>query len=340
MDKIWTKKLGMVGASLFLLVVMIFITGKGPLKQMPDAKKGTNDKAESASLGFKANKSDLKQPIQKAVSIRKPFEPMPDFESFSDAVSFFKQQSKDILTRYQTYIDSYDDSFESRAIIFELLSHCSTGIQIENQADLDGFILETTKDPAEVRGMRIQMVVRRAAECKDLYEHVGHFSPWDKEKILSQFNKQVDSPDEDGNSHPVYTINVGGNPRNMVPVDEAKEQFNNALEYAADHPQYFNSVFEDVQRYLNWAHRKSNNPFSNRAQLDDRALTVLGWRYGTNSITDNRLVARTVADDRIMFRLEREYLPVEINDILARTDELEKAMREGDWSFLDTDNGI
>ena len=242
-----------------------------------------------------------------------------NYLSVAEAFEATERQASELLEKYKFY--QSNDSAESQFAIFRIKQGCS-GLRFKTQEDLDRWMAEDKWSRGrDAVTQRATINMRRFARCRKMIAYVGD-KELDKELTVSALVEAAEK------GHPVAKLIVQRSELKPLDKTEVTKLFSGAYAYSRDYPQYRAGVYGVAKLYL------SEPVVAERNHTAYLALMVMEFRDGVPFGED--IDSKTV-DANLRAVLQDRFLPIEIDQILAKATEISKAIENGDWSWLDSE---
>ena len=192
------------------------------------------------------------------------------------------------------------------------------GLNLYTQRELDDWMArEAREDRGTIPFDSIEMMAR-VARCREVVAFIGDEEIADLDQTLKSLLKSAEM------GHPIGKLLMYKNSDHK----EMAAMFTDAYEYAKKFPQYKSEVYGTALRYIPRDNMHEPSPTY-------LALFYMSLRDGFifNEVVDPKDIVTGIQES-----LEEEYLPLDLDAIHQRRKEISKAMENGDWSWLLSEN--
>jgi len=236
-----------------------------------------------------------------------------------------EQRALELLEQYKYHQSNAETSAESQFALYTIRTLCSGVPRIDSQEDLDIWASEAHSSSDRI-DERVEVLMKDVGRCREVQKYVGYEEIADHTVTLSMLESAAD------NGHPVAKLVWHRSELESLGNAEATELFREAYAYSQDYLQYKGEVYIVAISYL----LKSVAADERRTNTNYLALRYMALRemivYGEN--LDPEVVSADLQAD-----LQSDFLPAEVDWILAKVTKFSEAMENGDWSFLGLEVG-
>jgi hypothetical protein len=229
-----------------------------------------------------------------------------NYLSVEEAFEATEQQALELLEDYKFHLSQ--DTSESHFGIFGIKASCM-GLNFYTQRDLDDWIA-TAKDREKIEFKAIQLM-KRVSRCREVLAFIGDKEMDDIDQMFNSLRKSADM------GHPMAKLLFYKNSDHK----EMTALFTDAYEYAKEFPQFKAEVYSIALRYVTSERSPTYVALHQMALRDE---------YIYNEVSDNPNEIINVINES----LAEDYLPLDIEVINEKTEEISEAMENGDWSWL------
>jgi hypothetical protein len=229
-----------------------------------------------------------------------------NYLSVEEVFEATEQQALELLEDYKFHLSQ--DTSESHFGIFGIKASCM-GLNFYTQRDLDDWIA-TAKDREKIEFKAIQLM-KRVSRCREVLAFIGDKEMDDIDQMFNSLRRSADM------GHPMAKLLFYKNSDHK----EMTALFTDAYEYAKEFPQFKAEVYSIALRYVTSVRSPTYVALHQMALRD-------GYIY--NEVSDNPNEIINVINES----LAEDYLPLDIEVITEKTEEISEAMENGDWSWL------
>jgi hypothetical protein len=267
----------------------------------------------------------------KSMSVGPPIDELSgkaiDYGSLKSVLAVFHQESQELLQAYQQY-ETDMDAIENRAKISLLRMNCYT-VYFDSQEELDRHI--SSRPLRVILGPEHEYNMANMARCYALRNYLGHEEITNYDRV-SESSYLALQPNSEGEIHPVLNLAFRIETDELISYDEAAEEFTKAYAYAVDYPEYLQSVFNTAKSYLMEAGSYPVNVDLEKKYKE--AFKLLSWRYPPLARLEASFRSREEANQGALEVFQLNNHPQKFDEIIELADEIENAVGQGNWSWL------
>ena len=240
-----------------------------------------------------------------------------NYLSVEEAFDATEQQAFKLLEDYKFHLAN--DTAESHFGIFRIRASCRS-LNLYTQRELDDW-MAGAKDRERVKFRAVQLM-RRVARCREVVAFIGDEEMDDTDPMADPLMKSLMKSAEMG--HPMGKLIMYKNSDHK----EMAVLFTDAYEYSKKFPQFKAEVYNMALRYVTRDNEYEHSP------------TYLALFY--MSLRDGPIFNEVVSPNEVVGGMNagmaEDYLPLKLDAIHQRREEISKAMENGDWSWLLSEN--